>query len=602
MKKSIKIANAGGFWGDDPTALYRQLSGGEVDYVTMDFLAEVTMSILQKQKNRDDSRGYAHDFITMLEDSLPLMMEKKVTVITNAGGVNPHGCAEAVRKLAKKLGLNPKIAVIDGDDILGDLDAISSKAPLDNMETGQKLSDVRDRISAANIYLGALPVMDALKSNPDLVITGRVTDTGITVGPMLHEFGWATNDWNKLASGIVAAHILECGSQSTGGNFSDWHLVDSYDNIGFPIVEMHDSGDFFVTKHPGTGGLVSEDTVREQLFYEMGDPSAYITPDVVANFDSIKIESASLNGEPAVRVHGVSGKEPTQFYKVSMAYDDGYKVHCDIVICGPDAIKKADVYKDIFLKKASDALGKDSDIYVEYVGANACQGVLSGFDEPGEIVLRFSTRGQDAAKLKKFAKLIPTLLLAGPAGICVMGGIGRPQEVVSYWPALMEKKLVHPKITDPDGKIFSQEKDVEYGDFEATGLDTTVAESTTKNLKEMLSVGEDLPRFAKICLARSGDKGDMTNLGVLARSPEAYQWIQANVSAQYIKNLFQEFCLGPVKRYELDNLKGLNFLLEDSLDGGGTQSRRIDAQGKTFAQAFLNQRFDIPSDIIKSCT
>ncbi len=598
MKKSIKIANAGGFWGDDPTALYRQLSGGDVDYVTMDFLAEVTMSILQKQKNRDETRGYAHDFITMLEDSLPLLMEKKVTVITNAGGVNPHGCAEAIRKLAKRLGLNPQIAVIDGDDILSDLDRISSEAPLDNMETGQKLSKVRNRISAANIYLGALPVMNALKTKPDLVITGRVTDTGITVGPMLHEFGWATNDWDKLASGIVAAHILECGSQSTGGNFSDWHLVDSYDNIGFPIVEIHENGEFFVTKHPGTGGLVSEDTVREQLFYEMGDPSAYITPDVVADFGTIQLQAATLGGEAAVKVHGVRGKEPTQFYKVSMAYDDGYKVHCDIVVCGPNAMKKADVYKDIFLKKASEF----GEVHVEYVGANACQGVLSGFEKPGEIVLRFSTRGPDAKKLKKFAKLIPTLLLAGPAGICVMGGIGRPQEVVSYWPALMQKKLVHPKITDADGKIIPQEKDVEYGNFEATGMGTTTATNPSKNLKEVLSVSKDFPTFAKICLARSGDKGDMTNLGVLARSPQAYKWIQENVTAQFIKDLFQEFCLGPVKRYELDNLSGLNFLLEDSLDGGGTQSRRIDAQGKTFAQAFLNQRFDIPSDILKSCS
>ena len=263
----IKIGNAGGYWGDDPNALFRQVNGGRLDYITMDFLAEVTMSIMQKQRSHDPSLGYARDFIPMLEGVLAKVLKDKTKIITNAGGVNPEACAAAIAAMAKKMGLNPRISVVYGDDILERLDELQKKGcEFSNMENGQKFADVASRIEAANVYFGAAPVVAALQDDPDIIITGRVTDTGITLAAMIHEFGWDMGDWDRLAAGIVAGHIIECGCQSTGGNFTDWRQVESWDNIGYPIVEVHPDGTFVVTKHANSGGLVSVDTVREQLF------------------------------------------------------------------------------------------------------------------------------------------------------------------------------------------------------------------------------------------------------------------------------------------------------------------------------------------------
>ena len=277
--KSLRVGNAGGYWGDDPKALYRQVKGGHLDYITMDFLAEVTMSIMQKQRSRDPGLGYAKDLLAMLKDVLPKLLSHGTCLITNAGGVHPEACAAAIEKLGDELGLKPKISVVYGDDILGRLGELQAKGcRFSNMETGAEFDQIASHVEAANVYFGAAPVVEALKDKPDIIITGRVTDTGITVAPMIYEFGWSFEDYDKIASGIIAGHILECGCQATGGNFSDWHLVPSFVNMGFPIAEVKSDGTFTITKHPDSGGLVSVDTIREQLFYEMGRPDAYLTP------------------------------------------------------------------------------------------------------------------------------------------------------------------------------------------------------------------------------------------------------------------------------------------------------------------------------------
>lgn len=597
-KKSIKIGNAGGYWGDDPTALARQVLGGDLDYITMDFLAEVTMSIMQKQRSKNPDYGYARDFVSMLDGILPDILQKKVKIITNAGGVNPKACAKAIKELARQKGLQLKIVIIYGDDILEALPSLVEQGhAFENMESGEKFADVQEKIESANIYFGATSVVEALKLNPDIILTGRVTDTGITLAPMIHQFGWSWTDWDLLAAGIVAGHILECGSQSTGGNFTDWRSIESFDSIGYPVVEVFADGTFVVTKHSATGGVVSVDTVREQLFYEMGNPKAYLTPDVVADFSTIQLQSVGTN---SVRVFGVQGAEPTPFYKVSMAYLDGYKVSGSIMVCGPNARKKAEKFAEIFWKKMELDF---KDTLTEYIGWNSCHGSLGQDSDGAEIILRLSARDGDYGKLRQFSKLIPSLILGGPPGVCVLGGVSQPSQIVSYWPALVDKTAVQPIVFDIDSDVSPRKTaGALIGHYEVpeSEIGTFSGKETTKAIEDILQ--QDGTHLEKICLARSGDKGDSANIGLIARSPEAYEFIKKTISADYIKNLFQELCLGKVVRYELDNMLGLNFLLEESLGGGGTASLRIDAQGKTFAQALLRQRLTIPKNVLDSLT
>ena len=409
-KTTIRIANAGGYWGDDPSALYRQIQGGQLDYITMDFLAEVTMSILRKQQSRFPELGYAKDFVSMLEPVLRKAMQEGTTIISNAGGVNPSACAQAIYKLADKLSLKPKIAIVYGDDIMNQVDVLHKQGhPFKNLETGADFSSVHTKLCSANVYFGARPVVTALdKWKPDIIVTGRVTDTGITLAPMIHEFSWSWEDWDKLANGIVAGHLLECGSQVCGGNFSDWHKVKNFNAVGYPIAEVGSDASFTLTKHPDSGGLVSVDTIREQLFYEMGHPKAYITPDVVVDFSSIKLREKSID---QVEVSGAKGFAPTESYKVSMAYQDGYKCTGSVIISGPEARAKAEKFAEIFWQRCEEKFQANQ---TEYFGWNACHRSLAHQQDGNEILLRLSAKDQDKEKLKRFSKLVPSLILSGP--------------------------------------------------------------------------------------------------------------------------------------------------------------------------------------------
>jgi hypothetical protein len=601
MKETIRIGNASGYWGDDPEALERQVNGGRLDYISMDFLAEITMSIMQKQRTRDSEAGYAKDFLPMLSKVLTKIVEQNTCVITNAGGINPLACAREICKLAESKGIQLKVAVVHGDDILTRIpDLMERGADFTNMETGEKFESVKSKVEAANIYFGVAPVVEALKWKPNIVITGRVTDTAITLAPMIHEFGWKLTDWDKLASGIVAGHILECGAQSTGGNFTDWQKVPSFTNMGYPIVEVKPDSSFTVTKHPGTGGLVSVDTVREQLFYEMGAPDAYITPDVVADFSTIKLEAA---GPDKVKVFGVKGYEPTSSFKISMAYADGNKATGSLIISGPNARAKAQAFAKIFWSRL-EGVFQPEDMETEYVGWNACHRSLVNADEGNEILLRLGARSDDLSKLRNFGKLVPSLILAGPSGVAVTGGVPKPQEIVSYWPALMSKSMVFPEITLFDGKNVGETKVVKTtiaGNFNKPLAVPQVAEVPTASIAQVLQEQKNAKhRLVDISLGRSGDKGNTANIGIMARSKEAYEFLDKTLTAQVVKNLFQELCTGRVTRHSLPGLLGFNFLLEESLGGGGTSTLRIDSQGKTFAQALINQRFTIPDNVLKT--
>ncbi len=477
MKEKVRVAGGQGFWGDLLTAPVDQVRGGPIDYLMLDYLAEVTMSIVQKQRQRDPSAGYARDFITLMREILPDCVEKDIKVLSNAGGVNVPGCAEAIKETARELGLGGrlKIGVVTGDDILPRLDEFAEKGiEITNMETGEPLSAIRDKVQSANVYLGASGLVEALGKGAQVIVGGRLTDTGLTLAPLMHEFGWKFDDWDRVSAGTIAGHIIECGAQASGGNCQfEWDQIPNMANVGFPIVEGQADGSFIVTKHEGTGGRVNVQSVKEQLLYEMGDPKAYITPDVVADFSSIHLENA---GEDRVRVFGITGNPSTEFYKVSIAYSHGYKAVGTLVYSWPDAYKKAQA-ADKILRERLDRLGLKFDVILtEFVGVNATHGhlawsadtpvrsspkienVFAGgtgdadksvrvpYDIP-EVQLRFGVRGQSKADVERFTKELAPLILTGPPAVTGFAG-GRPkvEEIMAYFPALIPKHLIETKV------------------------------------------------------------------------------------------------------------------------------------------------------------
>ncbi|PJA99456.1 MAG: DUF1446 domain-containing protein [Ignavibacteriales bacterium CG_4_9_14_3_um_filter_30_11] len=450
MKEKIRIASGQGFWGDLVDAPYNQVSKGNIDYLVMDYLAEVTMSILQKQKNKNPKFGYARDIPALMKRILPICKEKNIKVITNGGGVNPIDCAEAILESAKECGLkNLKIGVVVGDDINDRIDEIIKAGyELNNMETGESVKTIKDKLLSANVYFGAFPIVEALKKGVDIVITGRTTDTGLTLAPMIYEFNWKQDDYNLLSAGTVAGHILECGAQSTGGNFlGDWELIDNMAEIGFPIAEAFPNGEVIITKHDDTGGKVSFETVAEQLVYEIGDPKSYITPDCIADFSTIKLEDLGNN---KVKVFDVKGVKETPTYKVSCSYSDGYSAVGTLAYSWPQALTKAKAADKILRKRLENLNLKFDEINSEYIGYNATQGPLSTkIDEENinEIMLRFAVRSKDFDSVERFGKEIAPLILTGPPSVTgFAGGRPKPSEVVAYWPALIPKTLVKPEI------------------------------------------------------------------------------------------------------------------------------------------------------------
>lgn len=448
MKEKIRIASGQGFWGDLVDAPYKQATGGPVDYIMMDYLAEVTMSILQKQKLKDPNLGYARDIPPLMERLLPVIKEKNIKVITNGGGVNPVACRDAIFAAAKKIGVKDlRIGIVMGDNILDKIDELVSKGvELKNMETGESVKSVKEKILSANVYFGAEAIVECLKQDADIVITGRVTDTGLTLAPMIHEFGWDMKNWDLMAAGTVAGHILECGGQASGGNFlGDWKNIPDLARIGFPIAEAFPNGEVIITKHENTGGRVSSETVSEQLVYEIGNPKDYITPDCIADFTSIHLEDI---GENRVRVYDVKGFPATEFYKVSMSYSDGYSAFGSLTYSWPDALEKAKAADEILRTRLNDLGLNFDEIRTEYQGFNACHGPLAkSFDELNEVVLRIGVRSHDRKAIERFGMEIAPLILTGPPGVTgFAGGRPKPSDVVAYWPALIPKKEVKPVV------------------------------------------------------------------------------------------------------------------------------------------------------------
>ncbi len=446
MRDKVLIANGQGFWGDSILGPVRLVQEGPLDYLALDYLAEVTMSIMQKLKVRNPKMGYATDFVTMLDRILPEAAEKGIKVIANAGGVNPQACMEAVLELARKKGLKGlKVGIIEGDDILDQIpELMAGGEEFRNMDDGRPLSDIVEKISSANVYIGAEAIKECLDLGADIVIGGRITDPALVAGPMMHEFGWSAEDYDKLAASTVAGHIVECGAQCSGGNFTAWRDVEDYVRIGYPIIEAHADGTFYVTKHEGTGGLIDRRTVTHQLLYEMGDPKCYLGPDCSADFTTAKLEDAGPN---RVKISGVKGTAPTPTYKASISYHSGYKATGQLTVSGPDAVEKARLCADIvFGRCALDGVTFEEDEkLIEIIGAGVCHEGMIDANEPAEVVLRLGVKHTDKSKVNRFGMEIVPLVTSGPPGVTGFAG-GRPKaaDIISYWPALIDKTKVKP--------------------------------------------------------------------------------------------------------------------------------------------------------------
>lgn len=445
---AVRIGNGQAFWGDTPSGPAQLVERGDIAYLTMDFLAEITMSILQKARSQRPEAGYATDFIDVVERVLPACRERGVRIVANAGGVNPQACAEACEAVIRKLGLGGvRLGIVDGDDIVGDLAALTAAGYLSNLDTGEPLGPHLDRVLSANAYLGAAPIAEALDRGADVVVTGRVADAALTLGPLLHEHGWSLDDHDRLAAGIVAGHIIECGTQATGGNFDRWEEVPDLADIGWPIVEVEADGSFTVTKPPGTGGMVTTDTVTAQVLYEIGDPRRYLTPDVVADFTTFRLID---EGTDRVRVTGVRGTPATASYKVSVSLDAGWKASGQLVVAGPAAAAKARVVADLLWERlaADGAAFAPDERLAEVVGTGVVfPGMVAADVDPVEVALRVGVRHPDRHRVERFGRELAALVTAGPSGLTgFAGGRPRPSAVVAFWPALIPKDRVTPRV------------------------------------------------------------------------------------------------------------------------------------------------------------
>jgi len=443
MKESIRVANGQGFWGDSIDAPRSLLKYGKIDYLTLDYLAEVTLSIMQKQRLKNPDLGYAKDFVDLVVDNVNHISDNKIKIISNAGGVNPNACRKKILDLIPENSL--KIAIVKGDDIYNDLDKIIEEGHnLNNMYTNEKISKIKKSIYSANVYIDSFSVADALSSGADIILCGRISDPGLVVAPCIYEFNWNRDDYDKLASATVAGHIVECGAQCTGGNYTDWQDLKDLDDIGYPIAEIESNGEFIITKPEDTGGIINRQTITEQILYELGDPRKYISPDVCVDFTSFKL----IELDNSVKVVGVRGMKPTDTYKVSISYFNGYKASGQLTVSGPDAIKKAKVCSDIILNKLNKKKCVYDETRIEFLGVNSChQDIVGVPNSVNELVLRISVRSNDKLSVEEFTKELSPLITAGPPGITGFAeGRPRVREVVAFWPSLLSKSLIKTKV------------------------------------------------------------------------------------------------------------------------------------------------------------
>lgn len=592
-ERVVKIGCASGFWGDTNTAAFQLVHLTDINYLVFDYLSEITMSIMAKAKMVEPKHGYALDFVSrVMAPLLKKIAEKKIKVISNAGGVNPLACRDALQKIIKEYGLDLKVAVVLGDDLLPQHEHLKQQN-IQEMFSGEALPE---QVASSNAYLGAVPIRNALDLGADIVITGRVVDSAVVLAPLLHEYQWSLEDYDKLAQGSLAGHVIECGAQCTGGNFTDWQLVQGFDNMGFPVVEVSEDGSFVVTKPQGTGGLVSTATVAEQIVYEIGNPQAYLLPDVIADFSHVHLEQV---GEHRVLVTGTKGQAPTARYKVSATYPDGYRVLVSFLIAGREAPQKAQVIADAILTKCERVLAMRSvppfsEKSVEILGIESTYGEHAQTLNSREVVVKITVKHMFKEACMFFAsEMAQASTGMAPALAGIVGGRPKASPVIKLFSFLIDKNQVSVEI-DFEGKRYPVEI--------PQGVSTEQL-PTLKAGENAIYQGDEIEvPLIEIAHARSGDKGNHSNIGVIARKADYLLWIRAALTEEAVASYMQHVLdaeKGRVIRYELPGLNALNFMLENALGGGGVASLRIDPQGKAFAQQLLDMPVKVPAHLLE---
>ncbi|NQW53450.1 MAG: DUF1446 domain-containing protein [Rhodospirillales bacterium] len=591
-KTTVRIGCHSGFWGDTETAAVQLVRHGNVDYLVSDYLAEVTMSIMAAQKLRNPQAGYALDFVSAVMAPLAReIAEKKIKVVTNAGGVNPLACRDAVLKACEAAGVTLRVAVVLGDDILPRADEFRA-AGIREMDTGAELPG---RIASMNAYLGGFPIARALAEGADVVITGRCVDSAVTLGALIHAFSWTPEEFDRLAGGTLCGHIIECGAQCNGGNFTDWRLVPDYDNMGFPIAEVSDDGSFVLSKPEDTGGLVTTATVAEQMLYEIGDPRAYMVPDVVCDFTQATYEQV---GRDRVRVSGAKGRPPTDTYKVSTTWPDGYKFSSIFMLGGREAVAKGRHSADSIIKKtrrmfADKGLADYRDVSIEVIGSEATYGPHGRMADAREVVVKIAARHDQKEALALLGREISPMSTGGVVGMTGSFGAGRvsPSPVIRMFSCLVPKSMV-PITVDVDGHRIAMQEGARSGGFTAAQLPVEAPPAPPLPGGDTVTV----PLIA-LAYGRSGDKGDNANIGIFARQPEYEPILDAEVTEEAVAKYFAHRINGTVTRWRLPGIKGFNFLLRQALGGGGMASLKADPLAKAFAQMLLDMPVRVPKSM-----